>query len=145
MNEQQKSYLVVMARWQNFLGILAAIGAGFIILAGLMFLVMGIAFGSEMSDDLPFGQLGGVGVSIVGGSYMLLSVIYIVLAVYQIRAAKNLRIWAATDREENLTEGLKNTKSFFKFNGIMAIVGIALYVILIIVMIVILGTAALSL
>ena len=134
MNEQQKNYLVEMARWQNFLGILAAIGAGAIILVGLLFLVIGFFVGGEMADSLPFGDMGGgIAVGILGLVYILLSLIYVFLARYQILAAKNLKRWAASDNEECLTEGIKNTKSYFKFNGIMAIVAIALYVVIIIV------------
>ena len=133
MNEQQKNYLVVMARWQNFLGILAAIGAGFIILCGLFFLIIGFFVGGEMAESFPLGDVGGYAVGILGLVYILLSLVYVFLARYQILAAKNLKLWAVSDNEECLTEGIKNTKSFFKFNGIMAIVAIALYIVIILV------------
>ena len=53
-------------------------------------------------------------------------------------SAKSLKAWGIGEAEEDLTNGLKNTKSFFKWNGILSLISIALAVLVIIVVVVVL-------
>ena len=119
MNEIQKSYLLETAKWQKLLGILMGICA--VLLAGL-----GIAFffiGNRTEPSEAF--ISGIGAG--GGiTYLLCAVLYFFFASYLLRSAKNLKAWGASDAEEDLTEALKNNKSFFKLSGIMSIISVVI-------------------
>ena len=128
MNNTQRSYLVETAKWQKVIGILMAIGTGFIALAAILFIGLG-AFAPDTiaSADKPAAYF-----IIMGIIYIPLTVLYFFMTRYMLRSAKYLKAWCASDAEEDLTEGLKNNKSYFKFSGILAIVGIGLGVLLLI-------------
>ena len=127
MNEIQKSYLLETAKWQKVLGIVMAVCTALLAACGIAF----IAFGNFLNDpDLE--GLGNFGGAVVGVLYLLLALLYVFFTRYLLRSAKYLKAWCASDAEEDLTEGLKNNKSYFKFSGILAIVGIGLVVLLLI-------------
>lgn len=132
MNEIQKSYLLETAKWQKVIGILMAIGTFFMAAAGIVFIVLG---GGTEPSDVVFSERAAAFASIgpIGGIiYLLCAVLYFFFARYLLRAAKYLKAWGASDAEEDLTEGLKNNKSFFKLSGIVSLIGIGLALIMII-------------
>ena len=121
MNEIQKSYLLETAKWQKFLGILMAVCTALLAAFGIAF----IAFGNFLNDpDLE--SLGSFSGAVIGVLYLLLALLYVFFTRYLLRSAKYLKAWCASDAEEDLTEGLKNNKSYFKFSGILAIIGLGL-------------------
>ena len=132
MNEIQKSYLLETAKWQKFLGIVIAVCTVLIAVVGIVLIILGIR--SDPSDVIVsqnppvFSEVGAVG----GIFYLLFAVLYYFFARYLLRSAKYLKAWGASDAEEDLTEGLKNGKSYFKLSGIVTIVGIVLAVLLLI-------------
>jgi hypothetical protein len=62
-------------------------------------------------------------------------VLYYFFARYLLRSAKYLKAWGLSEaeNESDLTEGLKNTKSYFKYSGILSLVSIGLVLVVIIV------------
>jgi len=127
MNEIQKSYLLETAKWQKFLGILMAVCTALLAAFGIAF----IAFGNFLNDpDLE--GLGSFSGAVIGVFYLLLALLYVFFTRYLLRSAKYLKAWCASDAEEDLTEGLKNNKSYFKFSGILAIIGLGLIAIMLI-------------
>ncbi len=132
MNEIQKSYLLETAKWQKFLGIVIAVCTVLIAVVGIVLIILGIR--SDPSDVIVsqnppvFSEVGAVG----GAFYLIFAVLYYFFARYLLRSAKYLKAWGASDAEEDLTEGLKNGKSYFKLSGIVTIVGIVLAVLLLI-------------
>ena len=138
MNEIQKSYLLETAKWQKFLGILMAVCTALLAACGIAF----IAFGNFLNDpDLE--GLGNFGGAVVGVLYLLLALLYVFFTRYLLRSAKYLKAWCASDAEEDLTEGLKNNKSYFKLNGILTIIAL-IFVALAVVVGVIVGIAGLA-
>ncbi|MBQ6176853.1 MAG: hypothetical protein IJK29_06620 [Bacteroidales bacterium] len=132
MDSIQKTYLVEMAKWQKVIGILMAIGTAFMAVAGLIL----IFFGNALDlDDEALGNIGGITAGIV---YLLAALLYFVFARFLLVSAKSLKAWGIGEAEEDLTNGLKNTKSFFKWNGILSLISIALAVLVIIVVVVVL-------
>ena len=119
MNEIQKSYILETAKWQKFLGILMAIGTVLLAAFGIAFIIFG-----NFLDDPDLEGLGTLGGAVVGALYLLLAVLYFFFTRYLLRSAKYLKAWGASDAEEDLTKGLKNNKSYFKFSGILAIIGL---------------------
>ena len=132
MDNTQRSYLVETAKWQKVIGILMAIGTGVLALAAVFFLVFGI-FAPETlaSADQPAAYFITMGII-----YIPLTVLYFFMTRYMLRSAKYLKAWGTSEaeNESDLTEGLKNTKSYFKLSGIIALVSIALVVILMVVL-----------
>ena len=131
MNNTQRSYLVETAKWQKVIGILMAIGTGFLAFAAVFFLVFGI-FAPETlaSADQPAAYFITMGII-----YIPLTVLYFFMTRYMLRSAKHLKAWGTSEaeNESDLTEGLKNTKSYFKPSGIVALVSIALVVLMLVV------------
>ena len=131
MDNTQRSYLVETAKWQKVIGILMAIGTGVLALAAVFFLVFGI-FAPETlaSADQPAAYFITMGII-----YIPLTVLYFFMTRYMLRSAKYLKAWGTSEaeNESDLTEGLKNTKSYFKLSGILALVSIALVVLILVV------------
>ncbi len=132
MNEIQKSYLLETAKWQKFLGIVIAVCTVLIAVVGIVLIILGIR---SDPGDVVISQNPPVfsGIGTIGGiSYLLFAVVYFLFARYLLRSAKYLKAWGTSEAEEDLTEGLKNNKSYFKLSGIVTIVGIVLAVLLLI-------------
>ena len=131
MNNTQRSYLVETAKWQKVIGILMAIGTGFLALAAILFTGLG-AFAPDTiaSADKPAAYF-----IIMGIIYIPLTVLYFFMTRYMLRSAKYLKAWGTSEaeNESDLTEGLKNTKSYFKLSGIVALASIALVVLMLVV------------
>ena len=126
MEQIDKNILRSMAGWQNFLGIMMAIFTGLIFLFALICIVGGIIGSSSYYFDYSGG-----GIILGGFIYMLMGVLYLFFAIYLLRSAKAIKSWLATDNDAFLTQGLKNTKNYFQFNGILTIIGLSLAVLMI--------------
>ena len=127
-----KTYYGQMAKWQKITGIFFVVGVVFMILAGLLFLIFGSKMGAELEQELS----GGIGIQALGILYVLMGALYYFPAKYLLTAAKKLKEWVASDDELALTEGVMNTKSFFKFTGIICLIGLVLFAVIIVVMII---------
>ncbi len=131
MDNIQKSYLVETARWQKVIGILMAVGTCFLALAAILFIGLGLfAPDTIASASQPAAYFITMGIV-----YIPLTVLYFFMTRYLLRSAKFLKAWGTSEAEDNadLTEGLKNTKSFFKLSGIIALVSLILAAIAIVV------------
>ena len=132
MDSLQKSYLAETARWQNFLGVVMMVFTVLMILIGLFFIVAGGVLGDSMGDifgeDIPDGVAG----ILAGVIYFLGGILYYFYASYLLRSAKALKAHSITDDEADLTEGLKNTKSYFKLSGVLLIISLCLIALLIV-------------
>ena len=123
-----KTYYGQMAKWQKITGIFFVVGMVFMILAGLLFLIFGSKMGAELEQELS----GGIGIQALGILYVLMGALYYFPAKYLLTAAKKLKEWVASDDELALTEGVMNTKSFFKFTGIICLICLALFAVIIV-------------
>ena len=131
MDNIQKSYLVETARWQKVIGILMAVGTCFLALAAILFIGVGLfAPDTIASASQPAAYFITMGIV-----YIPLTVLYFFMTRFLLRSAKFLKAWGTSEAEDNadLTEGLKNTKSFFKLSGIIALVSLILAAIAIVV------------
>ena len=121
MDNIQKRYLIESARWEKLLGVLMMICTVIIALVGVFFIVLGFISGDEILGSDVLGKLGG---AMLGILYLLLAVLYYFFAIYLLRAAKSIKAWDQSDDDAALTDGLKNTMSFFRLTGIVSIIGI---------------------
>jgi hypothetical protein len=117
------AFLKEAAKWAKFLGILGFIFCAFFVLIGLF-------AGTMMSAA--FGRLGGGvgGAGMMGGAFI--SVFYVVCAVlcffpylYLYNFGAKMQMALRANDQDQLNLGLKNLKSYLKFIGILAIIGLA--------------------
>jgi Ca2+/Na+ antiporter len=78
-------------------------------------------------EDLEFlggGMAGGIAGAAMGIVYILMAILYFFFARYLLRSAKAFKAYGVSDDEADLTEGLKNNKSYFKLSGILVIISL---------------------
>lgn len=121
MNNIQKVYLLESARWQKLLGVVMMISSILIALLGIFFFVIGFVDGEDFMESELLGKITG---ALLGIMYLLFAVLYYFFAVYLLRSAKAFKTWETSDDDADLTEGLRNTKSFFRLSGILTIIGL---------------------
>ena len=128
MDSLQKSYLAETARWQKLFGVVMMVFTVLIALIGIFFIVAGSAFGDAMEglDLFGGGMAGGIAGIAVGVIYILMAVLYYFFARYLLRSAKAFKAYGISDDETDLTEGLKNNKSYFKLNGVLTVISLCI-------------------
>ena len=135
MDSQLKTYFNEMATWQKVVGIFMAISVGILVLIGLLFIILGVTLGGEFAEEMAddfggaFGSFGVIGLGIL---YFLLGIVYYFPTKYLLKSSNKLKVWALSDDEPSLTEGVKNTKSFFKFTGLFCIISLIVSFLLVI-------------
>lgn len=125
LNADSIGYLSETAKWAKFLAII-----GFIVIGlGILGFVFNIAVTGSAMAQLP--GMGGFGIA-----YILFVFLYMFLIIYPTvklyQFATKTRSAIEVNENTNMTEGLKNLKSLFKFYGILMIFLLAFYAILII-------------
>ncbi|MGC4032879.1 MAG: DUF4339 domain-containing protein [Tepidisphaeraceae bacterium] len=127
--------------WARFLSILIFVCAGFMVLAGIVMLGVGV-LGANMNYSRAGNDSLGV---IVGGIvYIGLAVIYYVPGVYLGRYASRIADLCQARREDQLEEALEAQKSFWKFVGIAALLTIGLWVVMMVIFVLIAVVGAAS-
>ena len=128
-----KYYLNTAARWANFLGILGFIVAGFTVLTGLYWLVMGSTIASVASGQAAEGSgspMTGAIISMMGSAGGIICLLYAAIiffiAYYLVRFAGGTKKAVLYGSTADLTKGIQGLKSFFKTWGIISIIVIAL-------------------
>lgn len=133
-----KAHLSETAKWARFLAIV-----GFIFL-GLM-LVFGIFFSSYMATVLggydTYGGTGlmasfGVGMAIM---YIIIAALWFFPLLFLLRFANRMRAALNGNDQRALNISLQNLKVFFRFIGIMTIIGLALYALAIILSVIVMA------
>ena len=110
--------------WARFIAIIMFIGAGFMLIGGLGFMV---AMSNVSSRNGPPAALGLV--------YLAMGALYITPALFLNRFASGIANLLMRNRMSDLEETLSAQKSFWKFMGIMTLVVLCLYAIGIVVFI----------
>lgn len=136
ISENSKSYLREIGKWSRFLGILMYVAMSFMILGGIAFVIAAFIGGDAMA-----GAGMGIAPGIMGAMYIILGIIYIFPAKYLTKAGSSLKAGISINSNEAVEEGIKNTKSYYKFTGIISIVALCIAAVAI-VTIIIVGIAA---
>ena len=124
METQLKTFFAQTAKWQKVVGIFFAISVAILVIIGLAFVLFAGALGSAFEESLG----GAIGLRAVGVLYALLGLLYYFPTKYLLTSAKKIKEWVVSDDEQTLTEGVMNTKSFFKFTGVLCLVGVGIMV-----------------
>lgn len=109
--------------WVLFIAILTIIMASFMVLGGL-----GMFSGGVFSSAFNAG-IAGSSILIFGLVYIMLAGIYVPVIVFLLRYAQSIKGLLNTGKTESIEKALGYQKSFWKYVGILAIVGIGLMII----------------
>ena len=126
LSSEAKGFIFEAGRWAQFLAILGFVGAGLLVLIGIVMMAMGGFMGDAFSEL-------GFPPALLGVFYIALAVIYIFPSLYLYQFATKAKAALQRSNTSLLTESLGALKSTFKFYGIMAIVFISIYFLAIII------------
>ena len=130
------AYLRESGRWASFLSVIGFIFCGiFLIIAlfiGTVFSYLGRI--SPAYSNFPQGGFGIVSVFYIG-----LDVLYFFFPFYLYRFADRIKKGVVFNDSFNVTEALRNLKSFFKLWGIFTIIFVGLYALILIIVVIAAG------
>ena len=126
--------------WVRFMSVLMFVGAGFMLLVGLIMLVAGGSIAANAkAGALPAGMMTGIAIL-----YALLSVLYIYPALKLWKYATQIGALLISGSMMDLESALGQQRSFWKFVGIMVIALFAMYFVAVIAMVALGGFAAMK-
>ena len=126
IDQSSQNYLSESARWARFLSIMGFIGCGLMVLGGLLFGSF-ISIMMKNVDPETAAVTGGVFSSFYAASAILGAVLVFFPSLYLFRFSSKMRVATNNNDQSALTDSIKNLKSFFKFLGIVTIVGLSVY------------------
>ena len=128
MESLLKTYSSQLAKWQKIVGVFFAVSVVLMVLFGLVCIIFAGQLGSDFEESVG----GAIGIRAMGVLYFLLGLLYFFPTKYLLNSAKKIKEWVVSDDERDLTEGVMNTKSFFKFTGVLCIIGLSILAVAII-------------
>jgi hypothetical protein len=123
--------------WVLFLAIVLIVACAFMVLAGLGMLAGGAAFGASNPAYRELQSQGMPIFIITGLIYIGLSGLYIPIIVFLFRYARSIKGLLGTGLTASIEEALGHQKSFWKYVGIITLIGISLFVLMIIIAIIV--------
>ncbi len=121
-----RQYLEQTQPWVRFMSILILVGAGFMVMAGFGMMALYTVGGLASRGSPAFGVIGGI---LLGVFYLVVAGLYVAPGVFLLRFAGALKRLTATNAAGALDDALKHQRSFWRFVGIMSIIGIVVGVI----------------
>ena len=111
--------------WVRFLSILGFIFAGFMVLAGVIVMLGGMAASSALGDEAAGTGIAG---TFLGVFYIVFSLMYFFPSLFLFKYASAIGRAIDSHSSDDIADALVSQKSFWKFAGIMGIVMIVLMV-----------------
>ncbi len=139
VDQSGKSHLADAAKWAKFLAVFGFIICGLIVLVGIFFGSFFSMLTSQYGGDSSFNDMGGAsGLGSVMGSamavvYILMALIYFFPCLYLFRFATKIKNALASNDQSVLNASFQNLKAAFRFVGILTIIGMAFWLLAIIV------------
>ncbi|MCA0382767.1 MAG: DUF5362 domain-containing protein [Bacteroidetes bacterium] len=121
IDETSKSYLIEIAKWSKFFGILGYILAALLLLVGFFIVFVGAGLSSAF-DDL------GVSGSFLGIFYIIIAALYFYPSYKMVQFAKHMPAGLYNQQQDLVTEAFANLKAVYRYFGIITIVVLGLYV-----------------
>lgn len=128
--QEVTNYVESTGKWYRFFGVMAVIGAALMVLAGVIVLISSsfvdyaymYSYGSMPANT----EINSTALIITGILYILMSGLMVPVAVFMFRGANAARDAVNNRDNEKAVLFLKNTKSYWKFYGILTIVVISI-------------------
>jgi hypothetical protein len=126
LDQNSINYLNEAARWSRFLSILGFIYCGLLVIAGLFLgsVMSRMMSGINNSDAAVPAMMGG---GFFGFFFICGSLIIFFPSLFLFNFSSKLRKAFRGNDQPVLAESFRNLKSFFKFYGIVAIIGLSIY------------------
>lgn len=120
LQEEMSKYVESTGKWYKFFGIIMIIACVSMAVMSLIFIIFGTSIsGTQLEKDL---DTEGVPLWLIGIIYLILVGLYIPVIIYLMRAAKEASTAVALHSNEAAVRFMKNTKSIWKYYGILCIV-----------------------
>ena len=131
LQEEAKQYVRSMGRWYKFFGILSIVGCAFMVLGAIMMLAVGGMMDEGMKNYEMYNSegMGSMPTWLIGILYLVCAGLMVPVIVYMLRGAKAAETAVALNSNEAAVSFLSNSKSYWKFYGILTIVMLALCII----------------
>ena len=131
LQEEAKQYVRTMGRWYKFFGILSIVGCVFMVLGAIMMLAVGGMMDEGMKNYEMYNSegMGSMPTWLIGILYLVCAGLMVPVIVYMLRGAKAAETAVALNSNEAAVSFLSNSKSYWKFYGILTIVMLALCII----------------
>jgi len=111
--------------WVMLIGVMTMIGCGLLILIGIVMGMFGL--GGGMGDEL--GATGGL-IAVV---YLLMALLYFFPGLYLLRYGRAIKEVDRIANGETIESALKQQLAFWRFVGILTLVGVGVYVLVIVI------------
>jgi hypothetical protein len=130
LTPRAQEYLDQTRPWVRFMSIMIFASAGLMALAGMAMLLVAVLGGFRAVGDGGPGPLGSAagfaGMALV---YILLAFVYVAPGLYLFRYATAIKRLRANSTAGGLEDALKHQKSFWRFVGILSVVGLVIAVV----------------
>lgn len=126
-----KAHLSETARWARFLAIVGMISLALMILFGLIYSIWISSMVDSMQNQVGF-QPRAYSTGLAAGSafvFILMAVVGFFPLLYMLRFANQMRTALYGNDQESLNASFQNLKRYFRYLGIITIIGIGLWVI----------------
>ena len=125
-----QQYLDQTRPWVRFMSIITFLTAGLMVLLGLLIMAITIYSGVAGTNREGFGLLGSaIGAGLIALLYIALACVYVVPALHLSRYASAIQRLKANATARGLEDALRHQKSFWRFIGILSVIGIVLAVV----------------
>jgi ABC-type multidrug transport system fused ATPase/permease subunit len=139
-----KANLLETARWARFLAIIGMICLALLVVFGLFYSIwIGSAI-DRLQTQMSFQTQPGYNRGLAAGSalmFVVMAVIGFFPLLYMLRFASQMKIALYGNDQENLNSSFGNLKRYFRYFGVITLIGMGIWIIWLLVM----GTALLSL
>ena len=120
LQEEMCRYVESTGKWYKFFGIVMIVACASLALLSLIFIIFGAALsGTQFEQEL---DMEGMPFWLLGVIYLLCCGLYIPMIIYLMRASKEASTAVALHSNEAAVRFMQNTKSLWKFYGILCIV-----------------------
>jgi hypothetical protein len=148
LTDTMLGFLKGASPWLRFIGVLGFIGSGFMALAGIIFIVLFPLLSDFLYSVPGFDEIGNIFGAFLGGIYGVYflgaGVVSFFPALFSYNFGAKIREFFRSNSEKDLEQAFKNNKSLWKFNGILAIVGLAFVPLALIIGIIVAVVAAIA-
>lgn len=128
-----QQYLDQTRPWVRFMSVVVFVMAGFILVVGGGIFAVGIFGSMAARNQGDIGPLGSaIGMGLVSLLYMASAVLYIAPGVFLHRYASAIRDLKANSSAAALEDTLKHQKSFWRYVGILTVIGLIMTVVIIV-------------
>jgi ABC-type multidrug transport system fused ATPase/permease subunit len=144
IDPETKVHLLETARWARFLAIVGMICLGLLVLFGVVYSIWISSAINRLQTQMSFPSQTTYDRGLAVGStfmFVVMAVVGFFPLLYMLRFASQMRIALYGNDQENLNSSFRNLKRYFRYFGVITLVGMGIWIIWLLVM----GTALLSL